>query len=83
MPELKISPLTAIRDLRGMRRLQGGYTAAIDAAITALEYRIPQNGKADLMADGIWHSCCPECGNILEHDYSFCPECGQHIKPED
>ena len=45
--------------------------------------RIQKGGKADLTADGIWHSCCPECGNILEHDYSFCPECGQHIKPED
>ena len=44
MPELKISPLTAIRDLRGMRKLQGKYTDAIDAAIGALEYRIPQSG---------------------------------------
>ena len=83
MPELKISPLTAIRDLRGMRRLQGVYTDAIDVAIAALEKQVKKQPRRD---ETIGMAVCPRCGwPIDEHKgfQAYCELCGQRLKWED
>ena len=62
--------------------------AAIQMAISALEYRIPK--KPDYEGDGYDENgnliydtwMCPNCGKYYEidhDDYDFCPDCGQAL----